>query len=832
MIDNKDEKSKGSESSLSSFLRVVKKKKDIPQKISLGIPTAKVTPNKSGNIVFQYDNSESRYNNFARYDNFAKYDNFGSFYNRNFYWRDYGSAMKNYTRHIDFSTLQDKKSILKKGIVRVKELITSLNIPKKVCIVVNRNEIADSEEMRYIDLDNLSGCSVLSRKNKKDCIKLFLQTSVLDSEKPTEDKINIITSEGIHECAHILFSSNNIFFDFRRNLTRILWKLFSEDVKTFSQSSKLSTIFSYFRELSYCYDGDFSVTHVNIPIDTNKLLTNLEHSIEDNNYDIFEVNSDVYRELSILRLVNLVQYVIILSSLIEDKRVEKLLLKDRSGLEDYLRILADFKYDELDDLNSILKYSTTEQSTLMKDVLKYILIPEKLETLSRLNTQENKELLDSLREILNKDVQNSYESCLVALSIYEKLNEHLCKRFESPLILHFSGKLETNLEGSLISSSQTVNSESVIDQVKKVSNNIEGTSSPLATITNDFINSLKRDVYCKEFMKTLTTGIEKTMSDDVRDSAGDLINGILNDDILEDELDKDEVYFYRIDRENTSEESCSRKLNQMLMLQKTVASFSSVLRKNILSKFKNQKISIYGCKTGTLNPARIVEAYQGVESVYTQPAFVETARVVLTLLIDESGSMIGDDRIDTVKKAAILLVNAFGSDDNIDLYIYGHTACVLSDKSTDILVYKEGSKKGDGIMNDLIALSNIQAREENMDSHAIYSVVKRVDSLAYPKGADKGDKKHIFIIMSDGSPYTPCFNGVRAIRDVREKVSKAQEEFGVDIIQCSIANIEDSNRMFDTVIELQNDLSNFVPNLSRVINDLLTKKIETKIKRF
>ena len=67
MIDNKDEKSRGSESSLSSFLRVVKKKKDVPQKISLGIPTAEVTSYKSGNIGFQhdnfgrYDNSESRY---------------------------------------------------------------------------------------------------------------------------------------------------------------------------------------------------------------------------------------------------------------------------------------------------------------------------------------------------------------------------------------------------------------------------------------------------------------------------------------------------------------------------------------------------------------------------------------------------------------------------------------------------------------------------------------------------------------------------------------------------------------------------------------------------
>lgn len=835
MIDNKDEKSKGSESSLSSFLRVVKKKKDIPQKISLGIPTTEVTPYKSGNIGFQD-------NNFARYDNSKSwYNNFESFYNRNFYWRDYGSAMINYARHIDFSTLRDKKSILKKGIVRVKELITSLNIPKKVRIVVNRNEIDDDtkkDDGGLIELSNLRGCSALNMQTKKDCIKLFLQTSVLDSSKPTEDKINIITSEGIHECAHILFSSNNIFFDFRKNLSKILGRLFNENVKTFSQSDKLSTLFNYFKELSYCYTGTYLVTDVYLSDTTKILLKDLESSIKDGNYDVFNISSywkgDKYQKLNILRLVNLIQYIIILSSLVEDKRVEKLLLKDRSGLEDYLKILADFKYDELDDLDNILRESRTESSILMKDVLKYILNPEKLETLSKLNTQENKELLVSLTEILNRDPSNSYESCLMALSIYEKLNEHLCKRFEVPLILHFSGELNTNLEGSLISSSQTVNPGLSINQIEEVNDNIRGTSPSMAAIADDFVDFQDSNIYCEEFTKTLTNGIKRTISPDVSNSMGELINGILNDDILEDVVDDDEVYFYKIDRD-TSEEfegSESRKLNQMLMLQKTVANYSSVLRKSILSKFKNQKISIYGCKTGTLNPARIVEAYQGVESVYTQPASVETARVVLTLLIDESGSMSCDNRINTVKKAAILLVNAFGNDDNIDLYIYGHTACVLSSKSTDILVYKEGSKKGDRIINDLIALSNIQDREENMDSHAIYSVVKRVDSLAYPKGADKEDKKHIFIIMSDGSPYTPYFNGEMAIRDVREKVNKAQEEFGVDIIQCSIYNIEESNRMFDTVIELQNDLSNFVPNLSRVINDLLTKKIETKIKRF
>lgn len=820
MIDknDKDRKSRGNSLPHSSFLRVVENKKDIPQKISLGVPTVGITSHK--------------------YDNFARYDNFGFRYSKNSYWYDCGSAMINYTRHIDFSTLRDKKSILKKGIVRVKELITSLNIPKRICIVVNKNEIIDDEVTKddgtAIDLADLSGCSVLNIKNKKDCIKLFLQTSVLDSKKPTEDKINIITSEGIHECAHILFSSNNIFFDFRQNLIKILGRLFNEDVKTFSESNKLRTIFNYFKELSYSYLGDLSVTQVDISSDTDQLLTDLEHSIEDGNYDVFEVNSEVYRKLSIFRLINLVQYIIILSSLIEDKRVEKLLLKDRSGLEDYLRILTDFRYDELDDLDSILKDSTTEPSTLMKDVLKYILNPEKLETLGELNSQDNKELLASLSEVLNKGSQNSYESCLIALSIYEKLNEHLCKRFESPLILQFSGKLNTNLEGSLISSSQTVNPGLNTDQIEEVNSSIKGVSSQIATIANDL--SLDDTVPCREFMKTLTAGIEKTMSNDVSDSAGELINGILNDDILEDEVDSDEVYFYKIDRdipdESDADGSYFRKLNQMLILQKTVASYSSVLRKSILSKFKNKKISIYGCKSGTLNPARIVEAYQGVESVYTQPASVETASVVLTLLIDESGSMYCDGRINTVKKAAILLVNAFGDDNNIDLYIYGHTACVLNSKSTDILVYKEGSKKGDRKINDLVALSNIQERNENMDSHAIYSVVKRVDSLAYPKGANKEDKKHIFIIMSDGAPYTPYFNGEMAIRDVRKKVSKAQEEFGVDIIQCSIYNIEDSNRMFDTVIELQNDLSNFVPNLSRVINDLLSKKIETKIKRF
>jgi len=820
MIDNKDEKSRGSESPLSSFLRVVKKEKDIPQKISLGIPTI---------------------------NTLCKSDSIGSRYYNNLYWYDFGSAMINYTRHIDFSTLRDKKSILKKGIVRVKELITSLNIPKKVRIVVNRNEIDDDtkkDDGGLIELSNLRGCSILNTEDKKDCIKLFLQTSVLDSSKPTEDKINIITSEGIHECAHILFSSCNIFFDFRRNLTKILGRLFNENVKTFSQSSKLSTIFNYFKELSYCYAGVYSVTELDCSKDTDLLMSDLEYSIKDGNYDVFEISSGLissidrrsnpYRQLNICRLINLVQYIIILSSLIEDKRVEKLLLKDRSGLEDYLKILTDFKYDELDDLDSILRESSTEPSILMKDVLKYILNPGNLEELGELNSQENKELLVSLSEILNRDPYNSYESCLMALSIYEKLNEHLCKRFESPLILQFSGELKTNLEGSLISSSQTVKSELSIDQIEEVNDSIRGTSPSIATIADDFVDFQDNNNYCEEFMKTLTDSIKRTISSDVSNSTGELMNGMLNDDILEDEVDSDEVYFYKIDRD-TSEELekwNSRKLNQMLLLQKTVANYSSVLRKSILSKFKNKKISIYGCKTGTLNPARIVEAYQGVESVYTQPASVETARVVLTLLIDESGSMSCNNRINTVKKAAILLVNAFGNDDNIDLYIYGHTACVLSSRSTDILVYKEGSKKGDRIINDLIALSNIQDREENMDSHAIYSVVKRVDSLAYPKGANKEDKKHIFIIMSDGSPYTPYFNGERAIKDVRKKVSIAQKEFGVDIIQCSIYNVEGSHRMFDTVIELQNDLSNFVPNLSRVINDLLTKKIETKIKRF
>lgn len=130
--------------------------------------------------------------------------------------------------------------------------------------------------------------------------------------------------------------------------------------------------------------------------------------------------------------------------------------------------------------------------------------------------------------------------------------------------------------------------------------------------------------------------------------------------------------------------------NSYLRDVRAVQKYVPRLKKILTGTDKNYDFNIQGCRSGILDTTKLAEAYQGVPQVYLRQGHVRTNKSTICVLIDESGSMGGKKEI-LARQAAILLNETFGKSLGVDLYIYGHTADIGSIGYINLSVYREGS---------------------------------------------------------------------------------------------------------------------------------------------
>lgn len=130
--------------------------------------------------------------------------------------------------------------------------------------------------------------------------------------------------------------------------------------------------------------------------------------------------------------------------------------------------------------------------------------------------------------------------------------------------------------------------------------------------------------------------------------------------------------------------------NSYLCDVRAVQKYVPRLKKILTGTDKNYDFNIQGCRFGILDTTKLAEAYQGVPQVYLRQGHVRTNKSTICVLIDESGSMGGKKEI-LARQAAILLNETFGKSLGVDLYIYGHTADIGSIGYINLSVYREGS---------------------------------------------------------------------------------------------------------------------------------------------
>ena len=226
--------------------------------------------------------------------------------------------------------------------------------------------------------------------------------------------------------------------------------------------------------------------------------------------------------------------------------------------------------------------------------------------------------------------------------------------------------------------------------------------------------------------------------------------------------------------------------------------------------FVEQEHRLTGMRRGTLDTNKLAEAYQAVETVYSNKFKRITPGLDVCLLIDESGSMCGSNII-SAQCCAILLNEVFLRLRQCEFYVYGHTADDRSEGDVIINVYRDNWNK------NKYALGTINSYFCNKDSVAIEEVHKIVRKQT--------SNPLLMFVISDGAPNAHGLRGQPAVEAVKKIVNKIESTDNTVICQIAIDSHFKPQDMFNHYV-VMTDMNTFPRDLSNYIMNTLISKLK------
>lgn len=315
-------------------------------------------------------------------------------------------------------------------------------------------------------------------------------------------------------------------------------------------------------------------------------------------------------------------------NLLEDNRVEDLLLTERPGFQDFIDCAKSYNSKTLEEKLNIMR----ERKLILffKTLIGILRFPGLIEEEV---LEEYSEVYKEVQEKITPYPENLKDICSVSESIFKIIKE----------------KKLSDIDPA---------------ELKKILFLINDTES---------ITSIMYGVDLDSGRKIDRSKVSRLLS-----SKDSLTMKILEGTV--ERGDSDKVFF----------EKPKGDRNDYLRDVRAVQKYVPRLKKILTGTDKNYDFNIQGCRSGILDTTKLAEAYQGVPQVYLRQGHVRTNKSTICVLIDESGSMGGKKEI-LARQAAILLNETFGKSLGVDLYIYGHTADIGSIGYINLSVYREGS---------------------------------------------------------------------------------------------------------------------------------------------
>ena len=232
---------------------------------------------------------------------------------------------------------------------------------------------------------------------------------------------------------------------------------------------------------------------------------------------------------------------------------------------------------------------------------------------------------------------------------------------------------------------------------------------------------------------------------------------------------------------------------------------------NTFSKFfVEQEYRLTGMRRGVLDTNKLAEAYQAVETVYSNKFKRTTPGLDVCILIDESGSMSGTN-IASARKCAILLNEVFLRLKQCDFYVYGHTADNRHMGEVTINVYRDHWNR------NRYALGKVESYSNNKDSVAIEETYKMVRKQT--------SKPLLMFVISDGAPNAYGLRGQPAVEEVKKVVNRIESNGDTLVCQIAIESHFRPQDMFNYYVVMTN-MNTFPSDLSGYVMNMLISKLK------
>lgn len=232
---------------------------------------------------------------------------------------------------------------------------------------------------------------------------------------------------------------------------------------------------------------------------------------------------------------------------------------------------------------------------------------------------------------------------------------------------------------------------------------------------------------------------------------------------------------------------------------------------NTFSKFfVEQEYRLTGMRRGVLDTNKLAEAYQAVETVYSNKFKRTTPGLDVCVLIDESGSMNGTN-IASARKCAILLNEVFLRLKQCDFYVYGHTADNRHMGEVTINVYRDHWNR------NRYALGKVESYSNNKDSVAIEETYKMVRKQT--------SKPLLMFVISDGAPNAYGLRGQPAVEEVKKVVNRIESNGDTLVCQIVIESHFRPQDMFNHYV-VMTDMNTFPSDLSGYVMNTLISKLK------
>lgn len=565
-----------------------------------------------------------------------------------------------------------------------------------------------------------------------------------------------------------------------------------------------------------CTDGKTVIVSTKV-YDDNKIDNNVKLDVFLGT-TIHEFSHILYTDMAEIRKNRPNKFLFNLFNTIEDERIEYNTTQNYPG---YANFIGQAKYYYFD-----LLYKKAEKQDDLMDVLQNILYIVRYP--ARVDTKviyRHQVLFDKIKKVLCDFGNNSKEAYDKAEKIYKLLLDYF-KFPPPPPEEQQEGDEEQDQSDSSEGQSDSGEGQEGSDgssdpqnskqsSQKQDSKDNEGSDKNSKTQSSPKSGSDEGSAGKKkqEPIKAYTQGEIKQAAEKLAEQMRRLItsNTSLNSNEIKDEWDSKEI----------ADECKQIKDNVFIVKQEDYercykADFDTVKQHinglvNTFSKFfVEQEYRLTGMRRGVLDTNKLAEAYQAVETVYSNKFKRTTPGLDVCVLIDESGSMSGTN-IASARKCAILLNEVFLRLKQCDFYVYGHTADNRHMGEVTINVYRDHWNR------NRYALGKVESYSNNKDSVAIEETYKMVRKQT--------SKPLLMFVISDGAPNAYGLRGQPAVEEVKKVVNRIESNGDTLVCQIAIESHFRPQDMFNHYV-VMTDMNTFPSDLSGYVMNTLISKLK------